>query len=1060
MSNSKKRTIGLLSVLVLLCLCLFCITITDNNKKQVHASTAGVDLAQTTNYTFGDSVAITSIEGNTAALTGTAAFDATLADPTATEDGLVFAIPQGYKIYKPIKFAQPITVDDTMDKLTLSLNCDLSSMDNSYGHVYGYPQNKWSVGIFIYPLDATGAVGEGYRIPFVVTQRQDIQLSITGDTFNDFVNDNGQIEGFIVASAIGGSRSQGHGSSENKDGAKITISSIAVEASALTASDFVDGKATLFTGKHDYTSDEYDSSEVFPTTVNGATTATYSTWGVSLKNYSAKNIVAYDLATDGAYYSYADMKDASNDGYGLVADFNSWGLTTFRYVELANKVKASDIGSLTFRVYANLDSTTDNERGYCNYGKTQMKFANDPGSVGSPYSGIYLYGKNADYSQGSGVLVNPFVAQREWTEITLTGSDLLELADADGYISGFRFGSAIVRGDDSQFYGGAGSNQYDKSACIVIDEIAANAPMTVSEDDNAIVLTDANADYSTDTLAKRVEGGFGSALNTAWGGGANGFSSHLKEYDDLYDLTASTDGALYDLNAVKTGAADGHALALSLHEWGYTISDTLYFNKAIKASDVECLSFRIYANISSADTYGKPNSNGKLCNSSSMQDTAGIYVYSTDKEAMGEGYLLKLDVTQREWIDLSFTGSDLEKLADGNGMISGFRIGSGLVINQDGAGDYAYMYKANATYDLGNALFIDSVTAYTSHAESGWITDTEPTCSTTGTKHTECTICGTQVQTGTVEIDANAHSFGAWVEEVPAKVGVAGVKAYKQCTLCEKYFDANGVEITDLATDPLKGVKYMSISTAGDIGVNFYVYLGTGVDSATATFTFDGVTSSAVAGVYDSATECFKFTYGVAPKDYKKAVTINVEDFDVTADYSVYQYSQDIDSANPAKTLVEKLIVYCEAARVYFAGETADLAADLTANLDSYAATVSGEDAAITLKGATLVVESLTTINVYFESTDISGIEFSVNGSAVTPIVVEGADNLYVISIENIAVKDLDVTYQVAVGGITVTYSALSYVEAILALNLNNNALNNVVKAIYDVSVAAEAYFA
>lgn len=1055
MSNSKKRTIGLLSVLVLLCLCLFCITITDNKKKQVHASTAGVDLAQTTNYTFGDSVAITSIEGNTAALTGTAAFDATLADPTATEDGLVFAIPQGYKIYKPIKFAQPITVDDTMDKLTLSLNCDLSSMDNSYGHVYGYPQNKWSVGIFIYPLDATGAVGEGYRIPFVVTQRQDIQLSITGDTFNDFVNDNGQIEGFIVASAIGGSRSQGHGSSENKDGAKITISSIAAEASALTASDFVDGKATLFTGKEDYTSDEYDKSEAFPTTVNGATTSNYSAWGGNLKNYSARNIVAYDLATDDAYYSFADMKASANDDYGLIATIQNWGLSTYRYIELANKVKASDISSLTFRVYANLctgTAFTERGLGYGGYSKDTMMFENDPGSAGSPYSGIYLYGKNADYSQGSGVLVNPFIAQREWTEITITGSDLLELADADGYVSGFRFGSALLNGYASRIYSDGGA--FDKCGCIIVDEITANAPMTVSGEDDAIILTDANADYSTDMLAKRVEGGYLSYLNTAWSG--NSFTHTLKGYDDLYNLTASTDGALYDLNAVKTGASDGHALAFSFNNWGYTVSETLYFNKAIKASDVECLSFRIYANISSADTYGKPSSEGKPCNSTSMQDTAGIYVYSTDKDAKGEGYLVKLDVTQREWINLSFTGSELAKLADANGMISGFRIGSGLVVN----GGSTYMYGPKAAYDMGNALFIDSVTAYTSHAEGGWIIDTEPTCSTTGTKHTECTICGTQVQTGTVEIDENAHSFGAWVEEVPAKVGVAGVKAYKQCTLCEKYFDANGVEITDLATEPLKGVKYMSISTAGDIGVNFYVYLGAGVDSATATFTFDGVTSSAVAGVYDADTECFKFTYGVAPKDYKKTVTINVEEFDITADYSVYQYSQDIDSANPAKALVEKLIVYCEAARVYFAGETAEATADLTANLDSYAATVSGEDAAITLKGATLVVESLTTINVYFEATDISGIEFSVNGSAVTPIAVDGADNLYVISIENIAVKDLDVIYQIKVGGITVTYSALSYVEAILALNLNNNALNNVVKAIYDVSVAAETYFA
>ena len=48
------------------------------------------------------------------------------------------------------------------------------------------------------------------------------------------------------------------------------------------------------------------------------------------------------------------------------------------------------------------------------------------------------------------------------------------------------------------------------------------------------------------------------------------------------------------------------------------------------------------------------------------------------------------------------------------------------------------------------------------------------------------------------------HTFGEWHDEIPATCVATGTKGYKQCTTCQKYFDAEGVEITDLtiAVDP------------------------------------------------------------------------------------------------------------------------------------------------------------------------------------------------------------------------------------------------------------------
>ena len=42
------------------------------------------------------------------------------------------------------------------------------------------------------------------------------------------------------------------------------------------------------------------------------------------------------------------------------------------------------------------------------------------------------------------------------------------------------------------------------------------------------------------------------------------------------------------------------------------------------------------------------------------------------------------------------------------------------------------------------------------------------------------------------------HTFGAWIDEVPATCKTAGTKGHKDCNDCNKYFDTDGSEITDL----------------------------------------------------------------------------------------------------------------------------------------------------------------------------------------------------------------------------------------------------------------------
>lgn len=45
------------------------------------------------------------------------------------------------------------------------------------------------------------------------------------------------------------------------------------------------------------------------------------------------------------------------------------------------------------------------------------------------------------------------------------------------------------------------------------------------------------------------------------------------------------------------------------------------------------------------------------------------------------------------------------------------------------------------------------------------------------------------------------HDYGAWHDQVAATCTATGIKGYKDCSICEKHFDGNGAEITDLTIE-------------------------------------------------------------------------------------------------------------------------------------------------------------------------------------------------------------------------------------------------------------------
>ena len=131
----------------------------------------------------------------------------------------------------------------------------------------------------------------------------------------------------------------------------------------------------------------------------------------------------------------------------------------------------------------------------------------------------------------------------------------------------------------------------------------------------------------------------------------------------------------------------------------------------------------------------------------------------------------------------------------GRPTLAEYDIGSGTVIatgmtwefywhNQSGNfGQYAYDDLILYAVSIANGWTAPDPD--NTHTPSGWIVDTEATCTTPGSRHIECIDCGAILTIE--EIPVTAHTYGEWSTIVEATCTTAGAKrAY--CTLCENAY--------------------------------------------------------------------------------------------------------------------------------------------------------------------------------------------------------------------------------------------------------------------------------
>ena len=331
-----------------------------------------------------------------------------------------------------------------------------------------------------------------------------------------------------------------------------------------------------------------------------------------------------------------------------------------------------------------------------------------------------------------------------------------------------------------------------------------------------------------------------------------------------------------------------------------------------------------------------------------------------------------------------------------------------------------------------------------------------------------------------ITLYSDAVGFKMWVDgekAIEAQYSAADSSANPNVSWSfDSVVTASNIQIWTLNVAELAG---NSITLDGNIGVNFYMNLGSAITPEEAVMNFtlpDGSTQQAVGSLTDDG---YKYTCEVAAKKMTEEIKAQVVAGDAVSKeytYSVKDYADTIlsDEATYEKEipLVKAMLNYGAYAQTYFGYNTEALAnAGLTDTDVSgvTAATLNGfakeaqSNAIAGLAGASLILESETTLKLYFTLSDeanVSSYTFSMGSETLTP---EKSGTYYYVAITNIDAMNLDTDYTVKVtsGGtdLEVTYSPMTYCYNVLNGSYSDE-LKNVVRALYLYNSAANTYFA
>ncbi len=321
------------------------------------------------------------------------------------------------------------------------------------------------------------------------------------------------------------------------------------------------------------------------------------------------------------------------------------------------------------------------------------------------------------------------------------------------------------------------------------------------------------------------------------------------------------------------------------------------------------------------------------------------------------------------------------------------------------------------------------------------------------TRPKQCFACG--LTSG----DAVGHSYDQWVTVTPATLSGAGVEQ-KTCTACG---DICSREIPCLAGD----VEGWSLTLGGDLSVNFKMRIHPDIrQTAQVQITVAEKSCSYAVSSFqpDPVSQAYLFSVPVAAAQMGDAITVQIvngNDASVIKTCSVLQYAQTVladSSLSSYHRLVKEMLNYGAAAQAFFdynadhpvnAGITGVGSAEISAPAEQE---ILDGDANVSFYGASLLLRDKICIRYYFTlSENAENVVFTVNGTQCEPVIQ--ADLCYV-QITDIGPQDLDESWLVSAGNVSVSYSPMNYLARMA--EKGSEELKMLVKALYNYHLAAE----
>ena len=364
----------------------------------------------------------------------------------------------------------------------------------------------------------------------------------------------------------------------------------------------------------------------------------------------------------------------------------------------------------------------------------------------------------------------------------------------------------------------------------------------------------------------------------------------------------------------------------------------------------------------------------------------------------------------------------------------------------------------------------------------------EPTCLKGGYSETKCANCGDSYIHG--ETGPLGHDHVGTVTEPTCQEG--GYTTYI-CSRCGDSYVGNYTDPVDHLYEDNRckwcghetkdySFKWYSGTTSlnGTIDLNIYVLLSEDLRNAPDAFvrfsyagkTVDVPMAEALHSPIDKYPNRYRFSCPMYAAEVTEVVTIRMmlgeEMLGKELNYGIVTYcmnqiNKSQDEAQVA--LCKALLNYASAAQVTLNYKTESLANAgmnpedkvLPENIDvsDYRLSLSGSQAGIKAKSATLMLESDVSVRVYFTleaGYDISDFTFTLNGNVVTP---QHSTKGWYVETKGIIATDLEQMHTFCVGGITVKYGPMSYVFS--KLSSTTTADVNLAKAVYAYWQAAEA---